>query len=322
MPIMPDRIRDVAAPPATGSLTAALPHRVLVTGAAGNLGTAVCADLTDHGVDVVPIDRRGGSHIERVNLLDPAALREVSEECDGAVHLAAYPAPGLVPDEELFANNTAATFHLLTVAAEQQMDAVVIASSASAYGMAFAPHRFSPVYAPIDEDHPMTPQDAYGLSKIVDEQTTRMMVRRHEMNVVALRFHWVVDLDQARRRAEQLDGPSGRAWEDTETRQLWSYVDNRDAAAAARLALRLRDGFRALNICASDTLSPTPTNALMRRYHPDTELRSDLDPHCSPWSTDRARDALGFRPRWTWRSDEPIAAEARGVLDHQSAAAT
>jgi nucleoside-diphosphate-sugar epimerase len=283
------------------------PHRVLITGAAGNLGGAVRDELTAHGIQVLGVDRSPGQGITQVDLLDLDAVRAAARGCDAAIHLAAYPAPGIVADNELFANNTQATFHLLTAAAEQGMAAVVIPSSISAYGMTFAHRPFSPRYAPIDEDHPMTPQDTYGLSKVIDEQTAQMMTRAHRMSVVALRFHWVTDPARARHRAGRLINAS----DPVSIRELWSYIDRRDAAAACRRALAVRDGFHALNICATDTLCHTPTSELLARYHPDTEIRADLDPHRSPWSTDRAREVIGFVPRWTWRSTAPLETPAR-----------
>ena len=44
-------------------------------------------------------------------------------------------------------------------------------------------------------------EDAYGLSKLVDESTAAMMARRHGMTVAALRLPFVVD---ERRRRERL----------------------------------------------------------------------------------------------------------------------
>jgi nucleoside-diphosphate-sugar epimerase len=284
------------------------PRRVLVTGAAGNLGGAVRDELTAHGIQVVAVDRTPGQGITQVDLRDLDAVRAAARGCDAAIHLAAYPAPGIVADNDLFTNNTLATFHVLTAAAEQGMAAVVIASSISAYGMTFAHRPFSPRYVPIDEDHPMTPQDAYGLSKVIDEQTALMMTRAHPMSVVALRFHWVTDPGRARDRARRLNSTSDHP---VSVRELWSYIDRRDAAAACRRALAVRDGFHALNICAADTLSDTPTSELLARHHPETEIRADLDPHRSPWSTDRAREVFGFVPRWTWRSTEPLEVPTR-----------
>lgn len=283
------------------------PHRVLITGAAGNLGGAVRDELTAHGIQVLAVDRSPGQGITQLDLLDIDAVRAAARGCDAAIHLAAYPAPGIVADNELFANNTQATFHLLTAAAEQGMAAVVIASSISAYGMTFAHRPFSPRYAPIDEDHPMAPQDTYGLSKVIDEQTAQMMTRAHGMSVVALRFHWVTDLARARDRARRLTHIS----DPVSIRELWSYIDRRDAAAACWRALAVRDGFHALNTCAADTLCHTPTSELLARHHPDTEIRADLDSYRSPWSTDRAREVIGFVPRWTWRSTAPLEMPAR-----------
>jgi nucleoside-diphosphate-sugar epimerase len=282
---------------------AAVKRKVVVTGAAGKLGRCVVAQLVTAGIGVVAVDRRrpadgelDGVPVAVVELHDPEATRRALGGCDGVVHLAGIAGPGRVPDAELFANNTQATFHVLAAAAAGGVRSVVIASSASAYGMTFAPEPFSPRFVPIDEDHPMLAKDVYALAKEVDERTGAMFARSAGMAVVALRFHWIVDAVEARQAAARLAEDPGN-----DARNLWSYAGTQDAARACRLALEAPAGFHPVNICAGDTLCEAPTEELIRRYHPDTEVRRPIPGTGSPWSTERARCLLGFEPGWSWR---------------------
>ncbi|GAA3328763.1 hypothetical protein GCM10020331_074050 [Ectobacillus funiculus] len=52
-----------------------------------------------------------------------------------------------------------------------------------------------PKYVPIDEDHPQLPQDSYGLSKVVNEQTAEMIHNKTGMQIVSLRLGNVITPD-------------------------------------------------------------------------------------------------------------------------------
>jgi nucleoside-diphosphate-sugar epimerase len=281
--------------------------RIGVTGSSGLLGHAVVADLLASGYEVVGADRAAartsGSGFSAVEWdgRDVATLAEALADCRGIVHLAAIPAPYSHPDETVFTNNTAATFAALQAAARRGIARAVIASSISAYGMAFAPDHLNALYVPVDEDHPMRNFDPYGLSKEADEATARMFCRRYGMSVAALRFHWVADRKQqlaSRAVRGEVDGTS-------EIRNLWGYVDVRDAARACRLALEAAAdqpyGFVALNIVAGDPLVREPLADLLAAYAPEIEIRGELGPTQGAWSIARAAEVIGWRPQHSWR---------------------
>lgn len=131
------------------------PRRVLVTSAAGTLGRAVVREFAPTGVDVA-VDRRppparsddGHGRVVSVDVRDARQVREVMAECDGVVHLAAHPGPGAVPDEELFSNNTLATFTVISAAAGHGIRSVAIASSICIYGTTYAARPFSLEHVP------------------------------------------------------------------------------------------------------------------------------------------------------------------------------
>jgi nucleoside-diphosphate-sugar epimerase len=277
--------------------------RVLVTGGSGRLGRAAIADLLAHGHEVVNADRRPPTNGEgesarfvETDLTDVGQVAGALRGCEAVVHLGAIPAPYGHPDEVVFGNNTRATFAVLQAASLLGVGRAAIASSVSAYGTAYAPKSFDPRYAPLDEAHPLLVQDPYGLSKEVDERTAEMVHRRTGMSVAALRFHWVA-------LPEELAGlaPDGLADPAPLARLLWGYVDVRDAAAACRLAVERDVGFAAFNVTAGDTLCAEPTEELIRRHLPETELRVPIPGTATGFSIERARSVLGWQPRHSWR---------------------
>ena len=286
--------------------------RIAVTGSSGLLGQAVVDELLAHGYAVVAADRlpprQEDPRLHPVSWDGPdvAGLRGAIDGCMAMVHLAAIPAPYNHPHEEVFGNNTLATFAALQAAADVGIRSCAIASSVSAYGTAFSPEPTHARYVPVDEAHPMENRDPYGLSKEVDEATAAMFCRRYEMTVAALRFHWIADRDQQTRRIGLL-ATQDRDWPE-DLRNLWGYVDLRDASRACRLAVEAAGqrpyGFMPMNIVAADALSPTPLTELLAEHAPDIEVRGALGPSAGAFDIRRARDVIGWEPLHSWRDAE------------------
>ena len=280
--------------------------RVVVTGGNGKLGRFVVRDLRDHGHDVLSVDARlpadpePGIRHRQVEMADLGQVVGALAGADAVVHLAAIPHPFSHPDEVVFRNNVGATYHALQAAMTLGIRRAVIASSVSAYGMAWAQPSFPPLYAPVDEAHPFIAKDPYALSKEVDERTAEMFARRCGMTVLACRFHWVAEPGEARRAA--LD-PA--ATPDQNANNLWGYLDARDAARAVRLGLVADvDGFVPVNLAAADTLRPEPTEQLIRQVLPGLDLRRPLPGRASGWAIDRARERLGWEPQHSWQDPD------------------
>ncbi len=288
--------------------------KVLVTGGSGHLGQFVVQDLLDHGYQVINADRRpptsapinapvreGAARFIETNVGDVGQVAGAMAGCDAVVHLGAIPAPYRHADEVVFNNNTQATFAVFQAAALLGVQKVVFASSISAYGTAYSPEVTVPLYAPVDEEHPLLNHDAYGLSKEVDERTGLMFHRRTGMSVVALRFHWV---SAPRQALERVPHVSANLSDPQSSRVLWGYIDARDAASICRLALEATGiGFEAFNVTAADTLAEMPTEELLRTYAPTVEIREPISGFASPFSIAKAKRLLGWEPVHTWRNE-------------------
>ena len=277
--------------------------RVLVTGGSGRVGRFTIEDLLANGHEVVSADQRRPPEavpdvrFVETDLGDVGQVAGALKGCEAVIHLGAIPAPYNHADEVVFVNNTRATFAVLQAASLLGVGRAAIASSVSAYGTAYAPKPLWPLYAPLDEAHPLLAHDPYALSKEVDERTAEMFHRRTGMAVAALRFHWVA-------RPEELAGfgPDGLGDPAPLAKLLWGYVDARDAASACRLGIERDVGFAVFNIVAADTLSTVPTEELIGRHLPETELRAPIPGTGSGFSIEQARDLLGWQPRHSWRT--------------------
>lgn len=282
--------------------------KVLVTGGSGRLGTGVIRDLLEHGYDVVNADRRptaeptlaAASRFIDTDLTDVGQVAGAMSGCDRVIHLGAIPVPYLHADEVVFRNNTGATFAVLQAASLLRIKKAAIASSLSALGTAWSPEPFPPLYAPVDEAHPLLNQEPYGLSKEVDERIAEMFHRRTGMEIAAFRFCLISHMDEAQAIADRIRQNPG---DTQEWRVLWAYVDVADAAAACRRGIEAEGfGFAPFNITASDTLSDIPTEALLRRYTPSTEIRAPIPGTSTAFSISAANEKLGWQPALTWRT--------------------
>ena len=90
--------------------------------------------------------------------------------------------------------------------------------------------------------------------------------------------------------------PQARKW------NLWGYIDERDAAAACRLALEApAEGSASYIIAAADTVMNRPSANLLKEVFPGVPLTRDVGEFGSLLATGGAAKALGFVPQHSWR---------------------
>ncbi len=276
--------------------------RVAVTGAAGRLGSATVAALLAQNHEVVGIDQTliANRDVRRIRL----DLRDLGQTygalagADVVIHLAAIAAPVGLPPELVYATNVLSTFNVFEAAATLGIRRVVSASSVSALGFPWQ-HRWSePDYLPIDEAHPLIPQDCYGLSKVHGEDVAAAYCRRGAGSAASLRFSTILTQEAYEPLiARTREDPYGQA------HLLWSYVDVRDAADACVLAAEAAfEGHEPLYITADDTTSELPTADLLDRCFPAVpRLPGDRSPRWSLLEISRAARVIGYRPRYRWQ---------------------
>ena len=165
-------------------------------------------------------------------------------------------------------NNVTATFVLLEAAARVGVRRAIIASSMAALGLSWASRFRSPDYVPVDEHHPLRPEESYGLSKQVDEATAEMMARRYEMTVLAYRFCYTTSVDEIEARAIKIASDAGESTRSA--KELWAYLDVRDAADAVLAGLeRPLSGFHAIEHCGTGDVGVGPDCGAPATLAPD-----------------------------------------------------
>ncbi len=269
---------------------------VVVTGGSGKGGAYVVRELREHGHEVLNVDvRHDGSPFGGCMLADLTDLGQTLDALAGAdavVHFAAIPAPGLRPAGDLFRINTLSTYNVFAAAEAHRMRRVVWASSETVLGL---PFDRPPDFAPIDETIEPRPESSYSLSKLVGETMAGQFARRTGIGFVGLRISNIMEV------ADYALFPT--YWDDAQLRRwnLWGYVDARDVAAAARLALDAPvESSEIAIVAAADTVMTRPSADLMAEVFPDVPLRRPVAGRETLLSIDHARRLLGYEPAHRW----------------------
>jgi nucleoside-diphosphate-sugar epimerase len=229
---------------------AATAPRVLVTGAAGFIGSHLTEALLRTGHEVVGLDRRdprthSTAAVNLAGVLDhprftfraadivTGDLSEAVRGCDTVYHLAGLPGVRASWGErfaEYVAVNINGTARVLEAAATAGVRRLVFASSSSVYGSVVRPSRES------DMTRPISP---YGVSKLAAEQLCLANAARGDLSVCALRYFTVYgprqrpDMAIGRVLAAVLDGAAMTLFGDGGQQREFTYVSDVVAATMA-----------------------------------------------------------------------------------------
>ena len=287
--------------------------KIAVTGGSGKLGRSVLRRLRDDGHDVVNLDRIGQPSTGTV-LTDLTDYGQVADAIagvdqhhrglDAVVHLAAIPAPGILPDAATFHHNILATYNVFQAARRAGITRVVYASSETVLGL---PFDTPPPYIPVDEEYPARPETTYSLVKHLEEQMAIQLTRWDpELSITALRFSNVMDPDDYARFPSFENDSRTRKW------NLWGYIDARDGAQAVARALESAGpGFETFIIAAADTVMTRPSAELAAEVFGGVPLTREVTGTETLLSIDKARRLLGYAPEHSWRDHVDAQAEAR-----------
>jgi UDP-glucose 4-epimerase len=164
--------------------------KVLVTGAAGFIGSTTAELLLAKGHEVVAIDNLVSGRVENV----PSGAAFVEGDCgdaalvsslgsfDACVHFAARIEPGesMKYPEVFFSNNVASTFRLLETLVASGVERFVFSSSCAVYG--------NQVEMPMGEDCSINPESPYGQSKRMVEEGLGWLVSRGRLRAATMRY--------------------------------------------------------------------------------------------------------------------------------------
>jgi UDP-glucose 4-epimerase len=293
---------------------------VLVTGGSGRLGRSVVTGLSDAGYDVVSVDRApasdgvfpAGVRQEPVDLLAAGEARRVLEkhQPDAVIHLAAIAVPFSAPEDVILQTNTQLAFQVMGAATDLGIGRIITASSPTVLGYG-SPAGWVPEAFPLDEETTPKPWHAYGLSKLVAEQTMRMFAAAQgdRLRYAAFRPCYVISPEewagaptqQGHTVVERLDDPALSA------PAVFNYVDARDVADFLDVLLQSMDRIpngETFFVGAADALAREPLSELIPRYLPAAgALAGNLTGSRPAFSIDKARRLLGWEPKRSWRSE-------------------
>lgn len=297
--------------------------RVLVTGAAGFIGSTTAELLLSKGHDVVAIDNLVSGRVENV----PKGATFVNGDCgdfelvrslgsfDACVHFAARIEPGesMKYPEVFFSNNVASTFRLLDALIQSGVGRFVFSSSCAVYG--------NQVEMPIDESRSIQPHSPYGQSKRMVEEGLSWLVTTGRLRAASMRYfnaaggtmahpenhrpeiHLIpIALDVADGRRDYLE-IYGDDYPTPDGTCIRDYIHVSDLAEAhvlaitaledhAELILNLGSGVGYSNREVAETVKKVTGREFEIRY----TGRRPGDPAAAVASNGRAREMLGWRP--------------------------
>ncbi|WP_173645299.1 UDP-glucose 4-epimerase GalE [Leptospira interrogans] len=164
----------------------------MITGGAGYIGSHVVALLLEKKHELVIVDNleKGNrsnlfseTQLIQGNIQDESVLENAfSKPIDAVFHFAAWKAAGeSMTDPSKYAlNNINGTLKLLTFMEKAGTNQFIFSSSAAVYG--------SPEYLPIDEKHPVRPENYYGYTKLAIEQNLKWYETLKGFKFAALRY--------------------------------------------------------------------------------------------------------------------------------------
>ncbi|MGH2567916.1 MAG: NAD-dependent epimerase/dehydratase family protein [Bacteroidota bacterium] len=275
--------------------------KLLVTGGSGLVGRYVVDVLARaHTVEVVDIKplHRPDIALHTIDVLDLKALSAVVTSFDAVVHLAGIPNPLNEPAEKVFRVNTLGTYNVLEACAINGIGKIVFMSSESTLGFAFSSSRMWPQYIPVDELHPLRPQDPYGLSKVAGELLCAGYARKTGMQAICLRAPWIW-VPEEKSFYKQLIAEYPKWY-----KSLWAFIHVDDVAQAVQSVVEAETppAHEVYFVSADENWTGKESRALLREFFPETTtFAKDFRGDQSLISCTKAKRAFGFSPRYTAR---------------------
>lgn len=159
--------------------------RLLITGAAGNLGK-ICREGLKGYADVIrlsdisPMDPAGpNEEVVPCDLSDRAAVIELTKDVDGIIHLGGISIEAAFDD--LLSANLAGTYNLYEAARQNGVGRIMFASSNHAIG-------FHERTTRLDEKSPQRPDSLYGVTKCYGEAMASYYYDKFDVETVSLRI--------------------------------------------------------------------------------------------------------------------------------------
>lgn len=329
---------------------------ILVIGGAGYIGSHMAKYLHDCGRQAVILDNliyghrefaRWGTFIEG-DMADADLLDRIFTDFDieAVMHFAAFSLVGesVTDPARYYRNNIAATLTLLEAMRRHDVDTFIFSSTCAVYGV--------PERLPLTEDHPRRPINPYGRTKLAVEGMLEDFSAAYGLKYACLRYfnaagadeggeigEWhvpethliplVLDAACGRRESVSVFGSDYQTGDGTCVRDYIHVTDIAQAHVSALDHLKSGGAGGAFNLGNGSGYSVREVIETARRVTgreiPVTEAeRRAGDPPVLVGSADRARDVLGWRPKFgdletiiasAWKWHQRLDAVRKGTGD-------
>ncbi len=270
--------------------------KIVVTGSSGKLAQYLVPKLTNK-YEVVLYDKQppvqSHAHFILAEVTDMDKLSRTFYGADAVIHLAALRSRYNHLPMKVMETNVVGTFSVLEAARNQRVKKLIFSSSDAVLGIAQSQPDIEPEYLPIDEKHPLKPQDPYGISKTLGEDMCRFYATGYDMNIMALRFSNIFCPGDEQKYLNDAREPSVRR------KSLWAWLHVEDAVQAimSSLASNLQ-GFEVFHIAADDVCLSNPNIPyLLLTYFPEIPIKRSLSNQESLIDCRKAKDRIGLKVR-------------------------
>lgn len=305
---------------------------VLILGGAGYIGSHTVYEFLDRNLDVVVADNLQSGHIEALHpdarfyqgdIRDKDFLDNLfkKENIDSVIHFAANSLVGESMQDPLkyYDNNLYGTIVLLKSMVENNVKKIVFSSTAATYG--------EPENIPILETDNTNPTNTYGETKLSMEKMFKWVSLAHGVNFVSLRYfnacgahksgkigedhspetHLIPIVLQVANKKRQSVNIFGNDYQTPDGTCIRDYIHVSDLASAHYLALEyLNKGGKSdiFNLGNGVGFSVKEVIDASREVTGDkipaiVSKRREGDPKTLIASSDKARNILGWQPKYT-----------------------
>ena len=308
-----------------------VPHKVLVTGGAGYIGSTICSALEDAGHSPIILDSlvngreasTGSRPLYPGDIADPEIISRIFDDHPDigfAIHCAAL---AIVPDSvarpyEYYRNNVTGSAEFFRILTEHGCKHVVFSSSAAVYDNV-------PGFM-VTEDSPTRPQSPYARSKLMTEMMLEDMAASYGLKAISLRYFNPIGADpklrsgQIQREATQIlsilvqvangDRPifqvTGTDWPTRDGTGVRDYIHVWDLAQAHVKAVERIDdvfpdgpGFQIINLGSGSGATVREIVSAFERVHGAPIPQEDAPPRPGDVAgayanADKAAELLGW----------------------------